>query len=70
MKFQFYGKIAFIHEKFLVLLKLLRGPNKTRSRAGSGPRAAGCAPLSYNIQEYEMITLYKSGNFSDMKRLL
>jgi len=37
-KFKFFHKIAVIHEKFLVLLKLRRGPDKTRSRAGSGPR--------------------------------
>ena len=55
MKFKSYGKIAFIHEKFLVLLKLLRGPDKRRSRAGSGPWAAGCAPLMYK----DMILLGK-----------
>jgi len=38
MKFKFYSKISITHEKFPVLLKLLRGPDKTRSQAGSGPR--------------------------------
>ena len=48
-KFTFFHKIDVIHEKFLVLLKLRRGPDKTRSRAGSGPRAAGCASLLYRL---------------------
>ena len=60
MKFKLYSKIAFIHEKFLVLLKLLRGPDKTRSRAGSGPRAAGCAPLIYGIWKNKNKEVWRS----------
>src|SRR6218665_3549558 len=43
MKFKFVHKIFVIQRKFLVLLNLLRGPDITRSGAGSNPRTAGCA---------------------------
>jgi len=39
MKFEFFHKISIIQDKFLVFLNLLRGPDITRSGAGSGPRA-------------------------------
>src|SRR6218665_2476255 len=50
MKFKFIHKIAVIHKKFRALSNLLRGPDKTPSGAGSGPRAAGCAscPIGSN----------------------
>src|SRR6218665_2464330 len=51
-KFKFFHKIDVIHEKFLVLLKLSRGPDKTRSRVGSGPRAAGGASLMYIMVKF------------------
>src|SRR6218665_2665063 len=57
IKFKFIHKISVIHKKFPVFFNLLRGPDKTRSGAGSGPRAAGCASLLYNI--YNM---YVAGN--------
>ena len=46
MKFKFIHKISVIHvikEKFLVFYNLLRGPDITRSGAGSGQWAVGCA---------------------------
>jgi len=36
MKFKFIHKISTIQEKFLVFYNLLRGPDITRSGAGSG----------------------------------
>jgi len=45
MKFKLIHKISVIQEKILVSVNLLRGPDMTRSWAGSGPRAAGCASL-------------------------
>ena len=44
MMFKFVNKIFVIQETFL-FFNLLRGPDKTPSGAGSGPRAAGCAAL-------------------------
>src|SRR6218665_83741 len=38
MKFKFIHKFFLIQEKFLLFFKLLRGPDITRSGAGSGPR--------------------------------
>jgi len=37
MTFKFIHKISVIQEKLLVLLNLLRGPDTTRSGAGSSP---------------------------------
>jgi len=36
MKFKFFHKISVIQKRFLLLFNLLRGPNITRSVAGSG----------------------------------
>jgi len=55
-------KFKFIHKIFLILVffKLLRGPDITRSGAGSGPRAAGCASLLYFNQLHTCrILVYK-----------
>src|SRR6218665_849020 len=49
MKFKFIHKIAIIQEKFRILFNLLRGPDMTRSGAGSGPWGQGCASLLYNV---------------------
>ena len=38
MKFKFIHKFVIIHEKFLVLFKLQRRPDRTCSGSGSGPR--------------------------------
>src|SRR6218665_3407996 len=38
MKFKLINKISIIEEKFLVYFNLLRGPDITRSGAGSGHR--------------------------------
>ena len=45
--FKFVHNIFVIQGTFLVFCNLLRGPDKTPSGAGSGPRAAGCASLIY-----------------------
>jgi len=49
MKFKFSRKIYVIQEKFLVFLKLIRGPDITHSGGRIGQLAAGCAPLHYKL---------------------
>jgi len=39
--------MTVIHEKFLVVFNLLRGPDITRFGAGFAPWASGCAFLVY-----------------------
>jgi len=55
MKCKFINKIAVIHEKFIILFNLLRGPDITRSR--SGPQAASCAFLMYKITVIILIVI-------------
>ena len=46
VNFKFISKIALIHEKFLVLFILPRGPDKTRPRADSD--CGQCIPVIYD----------------------
>ena len=54
MKFEFIHKISVIQEKFLVLINLLRGPDITRSRDGSGPRPRVVHPCTKCLKASEI----------------